>query len=67
MVAFWDKIVKPPKDKPVKETVASLVEKHEKARRDLSDTLSQTGQFELRQIRKEMERIERDSIRPTEN
>lgn len=41
-------------------SIAELVEKHEKAKRDLSDTLSETGQFEARQILKEMRELERD-------
>jgi len=51
-------IVKPPKQAMPSGSIDALVKKHEKATRDLSDTLSQTGQFELRKIKADMERLE---------
>lgn len=53
-------IVKPPKQDAPADSIDALVEKHKKASRDLSDTLSQTGQFELRKIKADMERLERE-------
>ena len=53
--------IKPEKDEEPKETVTNLMKLHRKARRNLSDTLSKTGQFELKEIKRQMAEMERNA------
>lgn len=54
------RIVKPPKQPMPKTSMTTALAKHQEARRNLSDTLSETGQFELKEIKDAIAKAERD-------
>jgi len=55
------RIVKPPKQPMPKTSISHALAKHKEARRNLSDTLSETGQFELKEIKDAIAKAERDA------
>lgn len=53
------KVIKPSKRRMPPSTVAHALAAHDKAKRNLSDTLSETGQFELKEIKAAIAKAER--------
>lgn len=54
------RVVKPPKYNAPTTTISHALKKYEKAKRDLSDTLSRTSQVELKEIKEAIAKAERD-------
>lgn len=54
------RVVKPPKYNAPTTTISHALKKYEKAKRDLSDTLSKTSQFELKKTKDAIAKTKRD-------